>query len=101
MLVNNIFSGHDDNQFNTISAIVLEKEVIIEIEQLQQCLKKVNASFLIISNEIGLGLVPDNRMGRLYRDILGHATQMLAQTADEVFLMMVGIPMRVKPNDTI
>jgi adenosylcobinamide kinase / adenosylcobinamide-phosphate guanylyltransferase len=101
MLVNNIFSGHDDNQFNTISAIVLEKEVITEIEQLQQCLKKVNASFLIISNEIGLGLVPDNRMGRLYRDILGRANQMLAQTADEVFLMMVGIPMRVKPNDTI
>jgi len=47
------------------------------------------------------GLVPDNRMGRLYRDILGRANQMLAQTADEVFLLVAGIPMRVKPNETI
>ena len=84
-----------------LSNAVLEKEVVAEIEQLQQCLKKVNASFLIISNEVGLGLVPDNRMGRLYRDILGRANQMLAQTADEVFLLVAGIPMRVKPNETI
>ena len=82
------------------SEAVLEKEVITEIEQLQKCMKKVNASFLIISNEVGLGLVPDNRMGRLYRDILGRANQMLAQTADEVYLLVAGIPIRVKPNET-
>ena len=101
MLVNNIFSRYDEKLFNTISDVMLEKEVITEIEQLQQCLKKVNASFLIISNEVGLGLVPDNRMGRLYRDILGRANQKLAQTADEVFLLAAGIPMRVKPTETI
>ena len=101
MLVNNIFSRHDEKQFDTIDDSVLEKEVITEIEQLQKCLKKVDASFLIISNEVGLGLVPDNRMGRLYRDNLGRANQMLAQSADEVFLLVAGIPMRVKPNETI
>jgi adenosylcobinamide kinase / adenosylcobinamide-phosphate guanylyltransferase len=101
MLVNNIFSRYDEKQFDTISNTTLEKEVITEIEQLQKCLKKVDASFLIISNEVGLGLVPDNRMGRLYRDILGRANQMLAQTADEVYLLVAGIPMRVKPNETI
>ena len=101
MLVNNIFSRHDEKQFDTISDVVLEKEVVAEIEQLQRCLKKVNASFLIISNEVGLGLVPDNRMGRLYRDILGRANQMLAQISDEVYLLAAGIPLRVKPNDTL
>jgi adenosylcobinamide kinase/adenosylcobinamide-phosphate guanylyltransferase len=101
LLVNNIFSRYDEKQFNTISDVLLEKEVITEIEQLQKCLRKLDASFLIISNEVGLGLVPDNRMGRLYRDILGRANQMLAQTADEVFLLVAGIPMRVKPNETI
>ena len=64
------------------------------------CLKKVNASFLIISNEVGLGLVPDNRMGRLYRDILGRANQMLAQESNEVYLLVTGIPLRIKPDDT-
>ena len=80
---------------------MLEKEVIAEIEQFKQCMKKVNASFLIVSNEVGLGLVPDNRMGRLYRDILGRANQMLAQTADEVYLLVAGIPLRIKPTGTL
>jgi adenosylcobinamide kinase/adenosylcobinamide-phosphate guanylyltransferase len=101
MLVNNIFSRYNEEQFEIISDAVLEKEVITEIKQLQKCLKKVDASFLIISNEVGLGLVSDNRMGRLYRDILGRANQMLAQIADEVFLLVAGIPLRVKPNETI
>ena len=101
LLVNNIFSRHDEKQFDTIDDAALEKEVVDEIQQLQKCLKKVDASFLIVSNEVGLGLVPDNRMGRLYRDILGRANQMLAQTADEVYLMVAGIPLRIKPNDTI
>jgi adenosylcobinamide kinase/adenosylcobinamide-phosphate guanylyltransferase len=75
--------------------------VVDEIQQLQKCLKKVDASFLIVSNEVGLGLVPDNRMGRLYRDNLGRANQMLAQTADQVMLLVAGIPLQVKPNDSL
>ena len=101
LLVNNIFCRYEEKQFDTIDDAILEKEVVAEIQQLQKCLKKVNASFLIISNEVGLGLVPDNRMGRLYRDILGRSNQMLAQTADEVYLMVAGIPLRVKPNETL
>jgi adenosylcobinamide kinase/adenosylcobinamide-phosphate guanylyltransferase len=98
LLVNNIFCRYDEKLFDTIEDEVLEHAVTIEIEQLQQCLKKVNASFVIVSNEVGLGLVPDNRMGRLYRDILGRANQMLAQTADEVYLMVSGIPVMIKPG---
>ena len=64
------------------------------------CLKKVDASFLIVSNEVGLGLVPDSRIGRFYRDLLGRANQMLVQFSDEVYLMVAGIPLWVKPNDT-
>ena len=101
LLVNNIFCRYEEKEFDTIDDTALEKEVVNEIQRLQKCLKKVNASFLIISNEVGLGLVPDNRMGRLYRDILGRANQMLAQTADEVYLMVAGIPLRIKSNDTI
>ncbi len=101
MLVNNIFSRYDEKQFDAIDDSVLEKEVVAEIEQLQMCMRKVNASFLIVSNEGGLGLVPDNRMGRLYRDFLGRANQMLAQESDEVCLLVAGIPLRVKPGNTL
>jgi len=101
MLVNNIFSRYDEKQFDTIDDSVLEKEVVAEIEQLQMCMKKVRASFLVVSNEVGLGLVLDNRMGRLYRDSLGRANQMLAQESDEVYLLVAGIPLRVKPGNTL
>jgi adenosylcobinamide kinase / adenosylcobinamide-phosphate guanylyltransferase len=98
LLVNNIFCRYDENQFENISDSVLEKEVVTEINELIECLNRIEISCIIVSNEVGLGLVPDNRMGRLYRDILGRANQMLARSADEVYLMVAGIPLRVKPE---
>lgn len=98
LLIGNIFGLHAEKEFETIDDTVLEKQVISEITELQECLKNNQASFIIVSNEVGLGIVPDNRMGRLYRDILGRANQMLARSADEVYLMVAGIPLRVKPN---
>jgi adenosylcobinamide kinase / adenosylcobinamide-phosphate guanylyltransferase len=96
LLVSNIFCSLDTAKFDKIQDSELEKRVAVEIKELQECLQKTNASFILVSNEVGLGLVPDNRMGRLYRDMLGKANQMLAQSADEVYLMVAGIPLRVK-----
>jgi adenosylcobinamide kinase/adenosylcobinamide-phosphate guanylyltransferase len=96
MLISNIFCRFDENQFGTISEVVVEQDVMAEIKQLQNCVEKVNASFLIISNEVGLGLVPENRMGRLFRDFLGRTNQMLAQQSDEVYLMVAGVPLCIK-----
>jgi len=96
LLVNNIFCRYDEPEFDRVEDSVLETEVIAEISGLIECLRKIEAFFIIISNEVGLGIVPDNRMGRLYRDILGRANQMLAQSCDEVYLLVAGIPLRVK-----
>jgi len=52
--------------------------------------------WVIVSNEVGLGLVPPYPLGRLYRDVLGRANQQLAAAADSVLFMVAGIPMRVK-----
>jgi adenosylcobinamide kinase / adenosylcobinamide-phosphate guanylyltransferase len=97
LLVSNIFCRPDAAQFALLPDSELEKQVISEIAELQECLQKVPASFIIVSNEVGLGLVPDNRLGRLYRDYLGRANQMLAQSAGEVYFMVAGIPLRIKP----
>ena len=61
-----------------------------------QTLQKENWDWFIISNEVGLGLVPPYQMGRVYRDALGWANQQLARTADHVIFMVSGIPMVVK-----
>jgi len=73
-----------------------EKKVAAEIKNLIALLRDSKANFIIVSNEVGLGLVPTTPIGRAYRDILGMANQMLAQNADEVYLMVAGIPIVLK-----
>lgn len=52
--------------------------------------------FLAVSNEVGLGLVPDTPLGRGYRDLLGFVNQQLAKTCHEVVFMAAGLPMKLK-----
>ena len=99
LLVSNIFSLHSEQALEQIEESVLENQVTAEINELIECMKKVDARFIIVSNEVGLGLVPANRIGRLYRDLIGKANQTLAQYADEVYLMVAGLPMKTKPLD--
>jgi adenosylcobinamide kinase/adenosylcobinamide-phosphate guanylyltransferase len=51
---------------------------------------------IAVSNEVGLGVVPEYRLGRLYRDLLGKANQALAAQADEVYLMVAGLAVELK-----
>jgi len=71
-------------------------EILVEIEKLAEVSYKVPAQVIIISNEVGMGLVPDNPLGRVYRDILGRANSIIADKADEVFMMVSGIPLKIK-----
>ena len=101
LLVNNIFCQYSDPAGEKIYASFIEKEVMAEIDELVDCINQVKARFIIVSNEVGLGLVPDNRIGRLYRDLLGRANQIVAQCVDEIYLMAAGIPVLVKPTKTL
>lgn len=96
LLVSNILMQYSDQQIQHDAALI-EKEVVDEINELLDCIRQVKAGFIIVTNEVGLCLVPANRLGRLYRDLLGRANQMLARHADEVYLTVAGIPVMVKP----
>ena len=98
LLVNNILSQHSDQTGKQIDAPLIEKKLIAEINELVECINHTNASFIIVTNEVGLGLVPANRESRLYRDLLGRANQILAQCAGEVYLMVAGLPVPIKPS---
>jgi len=97
LMVNNIFSQSSDQSSEQIDAPLIEEKLIGEINELVECINQVDASFIIVTNEVGLGLVPANRVGRLYRDLLGKANQILAERADEIYLMVAGLPMLIKP----
>ena len=101
LLINNVFVQHGDRNGDWIDAPLIEKEVIAEIGELVHCIDQVAANFIIVTNEVGLGLVPADKMSRLYRDLLGKANQMLAQRADEVYLMVAGMPLLIKPAKTL
>lgn len=53
---------------------------------------------IVVTNEVGSGIVPDNAISRRFRDCAGRANQVLARAADEVYFMVSGIPMRIKPR---
>lgn len=74
-----------------------QARVIQEIESLIQSYRAGSFALVIVSNEVGLGIVPDNQLARAYRDLLGWANQRLAREADEVLFMVAGLPMKVKP----
>ena len=67
-----------------------------EINELAGMFRKQEQDWLIISNEVGLGLVPPYQMGRIYRDAIGWANQRLAHEADKVIFMVAGIPTFIK-----
>ncbi|MBL8080638.1 MAG: bifunctional adenosylcobinamide kinase/adenosylcobinamide-phosphate guanylyltransferase [Anaerolineales bacterium] len=66
-----------------------------EIDALLAYIPSHEQDWFIISNEVGLGLVPPYQMGRVYRDLLGWANQRLAREADEVLWMVAGIPVPI------
>ena len=97
LLVNNIFNQYSHQADEQIDASLIEREVTAEIDKLLECISYTDASFIIVTNEVGSGLVPANKVSRLYRDLLGKANQMLAERADEVYLMVSGLPLQIKP----
>ncbi len=93
LLVNAVFNRFGENMEQTS----IEKAVLEEVSGLIDCMKKLQKDFYIVTNEVGLGLVPDNEAGRYYRDALGRANSLLAGFCDEVYLLVSGIPLRIKP----
>lgn len=67
-----------------------------EINKILSMLKKNKNKSIIVSNEVGLGIVPDSRLGREFRDIAGRINQQVAEKSDEVFFAVSGIPWRIK-----
>lgn len=94
LLLNNIFNlgCHGDQ----IDAAFIEKKLNAELKGLRACIKKTDAIYILVTNEVGMGIVPDNPQARLYRDLLGTMNQELARDAAEVYLLVAGLPVTVK-----
>jgi adenosylcobinamide kinase / adenosylcobinamide-phosphate guanylyltransferase len=68
------------------------------IEAICEAIRASEAYVIVVSNEVGSGIVPQYRSGRLYRDFLGQMNQKIAQMADRVILMVAGVPLTLKDS---
>ncbi len=65
-------------------------------KKLIAALKKIKPDSIIVSNEVGLGIVPGNKLARDFRDVAGKVNQIVAKGADEVYFMFAGLPLKLK-----
>lgn len=77
-------------------AAIAEAEAEKRIEDLLTALTRTPGHIRIISNEVGLSIVPDNALGRQFRDLQGLLNQKLAAQAAQVFFLVAGIPQKIK-----
>jgi adenosylcobinamide kinase/adenosylcobinamide-phosphate guanylyltransferase len=75
---------------------VPEEEIGQKVDALLKAMRMTSAKIVVVSNELGLGLVPVEQSVRTFRDVAGRVNQQIATEADEVHFVISGIPIRVK-----
>lgn len=85
LLVSNVLLQEEDD-----AADQAERRVRAEIEALLRVVELQETSLIVVSGEVGMGVVPENSLGRLFRDLLGWSNQMLAAEADATYFMLAG-----------
>ncbi|MBB4066940.1 bifunctional adenosylcobinamide kinase/adenosylcobinamide-phosphate guanylyltransferase [Gellertiella hungarica] len=72
------------------------RDLRAEFERLKAHAATARARIVFVSNEVGLGIVPENRMAREFRDHAGRLHQMIAEVANEVYFVAAGLPLKMK-----
>jgi adenosylcobinamide kinase/adenosylcobinamide-phosphate guanylyltransferase len=73
-----------------------DAEILSQAEELATVLRQALFSTIVVTDEVGWGIVPDNPVARRFRDLLGWSNQKIAFAADQVLLMAAGYPLRLK-----
>ena len=81
---------------NLLLAGKSEKTILSQVKAIAGAIKSSAFSVIIVTNEVGSGIVPENKLARDFRDIAGKANQIVARAADEVFVMIAGMPLKLK-----
>lgn len=97
ILVTNLMFYYSDNrEIDNADFKIIETEILSEIDKIMEVCKKIKCETIFVSNEVGMGIVPENKLSRQFRDIAGRVNQRIAKNAEQVFLLVSGIPMKIK-----
>jgi len=97
LVTNRLLDLCGDDDPNREQATLLDHLIGQEIEALEAARAAGGWDLIVVTNEVGLGIVPGTPLGRVFRDALGRANQALAARADAVYLLVAGLPLRIKP----
>ena len=86
---------------NLLLADVPASELELRVERLAAACSALSCPVLLVTNEVGFGVVPDTALGRLFRDVTGRAHQRLARSAGEVLFAALGCLLRLKPGPVV
>ena len=70
--------------------------VMAEVREFAGTVSRLATPLVLVTNEVGMGIVPENRLARLFRDLAGETNELLATVADEVHIVFAGIPLKLK-----
>ena len=79
-------------------SVGVDADIPSEVHNLLTLYREQEASWIVVSNEVGLGVVPPTKLGRVYADELGRVNQMVAAAADVVVFMAAGLPLNLKAD---
>jgi adenosylcobinamide kinase/adenosylcobinamide-phosphate guanylyltransferase len=72
------------------------RQVLTEVAALAATFPALQTPIVLVSNEVGMGIVPENGLARAFRDLAGEANELLAKAADEVYVTFSGLPLKLK-----
>lgn len=97
LLTNTLFQNDVDWDTITEEKIdIIEEKIQSDLNKLVKKMQESDLTSYLVTNEIGSGIVPENKLARIFRDIAGRGNQYLASVSDEVYYVVSGIPMKIK-----
>lgn len=78
----------------------IEAQIMAQVDDLVLALRETDSRMLLVTNEVGMGIVPENAIARIYRDIAGRVNQRLGHAADRVYLVVCGQVLQIKGQGT-
>ena len=95
LLVTNVLLENETNLNASDATSSIENRMLAEIDDLVRIAASRNTHMIVVSGEVGMGLVPETALGRLFRDMLGWSNQRIAARASSTYFMVAGMPIKV------
>ena len=95
-LTNLLLAGQAKQQNDHPLSDLVEPKILATVQEVAQLAHEIKPPVIFVTNEVGQGIVPENPLSRAYRDLAGRSNQILAHSADHVYMIVAGFPMEIK-----